>query len=259
MFKYKVYECFKTHTLQAAREYIRFLVDTSNADSELTPELYEYLQKPLDTQLPSQIKESALLQFDSNFEGGNLDSAYLVSQNEYNLLLKADTNTRGHMHWFHFKVLNWRPNQTAVFTIHGLCRDLSSFYGRGMNILTRVESANGAFKTEWSVDPKVTQILEVQRASKIVRKFRKDDPKVPAAYYSSLKFKCVFPALKKLNPTASDVTQQAPGVVFSFAYALPYVYSDLMRDLVTTQKYLLDAGGIIKKRAPQTILQLKPT
>jgi hypothetical protein len=34
-----------------------------------------------------------LLQFDSNFESGNLDSAYLVNIQEYNLLLQVDTNT----------------------------------------------------------------------------------------------------------------------------------------------------------------------
>jgi hypothetical protein len=97
-----------------------------------------------------------LLQFDSNFESGNLDSAYLVNIQEYNLLLQVDTNTRGHTHWFYFKVLNWRPESTVKFNILNMGRDLSNFYSRGMNIVTRVESANGAFKTEWKVDKSLT-------------------------------------------------------------------------------------------------------
>jgi len=97
-----------------------------------------------------------LLQFDSNFESGNLDSAYLVNIQEYNLLLQVDTNTWGHTHWFYFKVLNWRPESTVKFNILNMGRDLSNFYSRGMNIVTRVESANGAFKTEWKVDKSLT-------------------------------------------------------------------------------------------------------
>jgi hypothetical protein len=65
------------------------------------------------------------------------------------------------MHWFYFKVLNWQVEQTVTFTIHGLCRDLHNFYSRGMNVLTRLESQNGAFKTEWSADKDITKIVEV--------------------------------------------------------------------------------------------------
>lgn len=97
-----------------------------------------------------------LLQFDSNFESGNLDSAYLANPQEYNLLLKVDTNSRGHSHWFYFKVLNWQPECIVKFNILNMSRILTSFYTRGMNILTRVESANGAFKTEWKADSNLT-------------------------------------------------------------------------------------------------------
>jgi len=37
------------------------------------------------------------------------------------------------------------------------------------------------------------------------------------------------------------------GTVFCFAYALPYVYSDLMSDLQNAQKFLLKSGGTIKR------------
>jgi cytosolic carboxypeptidase protein 2/3 len=53
-----------------------------------------------------------LLVFDSNFEGGNLDSAYVVNENEYNLLMKVDTNTKGSSFWFYFKVRGvWKSKE----------------------------------------------------------------------------------------------------------------------------------------------------
>ncbi len=68
-----------------------------------------YVNERLDTQFPLYVDQKKLLQFDSNFECGNLDSAYLLGESKYTLLLKVDTNTRGGSHWFYFKVLNWRP------------------------------------------------------------------------------------------------------------------------------------------------------
>ena len=56
--------------------------------------------------MPSFINENSILQFDSHFECGNLDSAYLVNENEYNLLMKVDTNTKGNSFWFYYKVTN---------------------------------------------------------------------------------------------------------------------------------------------------------
>jgi len=66
--------------------------------------------------------------FNSNFESGNLDSVYLENLDRYCMLLKVDTNTKGHNHWFHFKVQNWHPSQRSVFTIMNCVRDLSSFF-----------------------------------------------------------------------------------------------------------------------------------
>jgi hypothetical protein len=36
------------------------------------------------------------LTFDSSFESGNLDMAYRAREDEYNLYMRVDTNTRGH-------------------------------------------------------------------------------------------------------------------------------------------------------------------
>ena len=42
--------------------------------------------------------------FDSAFEGGNLDAVVKVNDIEYDLLMRVDSNTRGHLSWFNFKV-----------------------------------------------------------------------------------------------------------------------------------------------------------
>lgn len=52
------------------------------------------------------IREGAELAFDSNFESGNLDAVIKVADNEYDLYLRIDTNTRGHLQWFNFTVKN---------------------------------------------------------------------------------------------------------------------------------------------------------
>jgi len=146
-FKYKIYESFKPTDLKQTRNYIEFLT-TNDPDSnsqtvseeELSPELYAYLSKDMETKLPNFINEKKLLQFDGNFESGNLDSVYLVNESEYNLLCKTDTNTKGNTYWFYFKVLNWHPKSKAVFNLLNVARDLHRFYSHGMQIWTRTES-----------------------------------------------------------------------------------------------------------------------
>jgi hypothetical protein len=47
--------------------------------------------------------------FYSKIECGNLRRAIKLSKTEYNLVLEPDTNTKGHMHWFYFKVITKLP------------------------------------------------------------------------------------------------------------------------------------------------------
>lgn len=42
--------------------------------------------------------------FDSNFESGNLDLVTKAGENDYDLYMRVDTNTRGHHQWFYFTV-----------------------------------------------------------------------------------------------------------------------------------------------------------
>jgi hypothetical protein len=86
------------------------------------------------------MQEDKVLIFDQNFECGNLDSAYLQTVNEYNLLMKVDTNTRGNTFWFMFKVSGFRTGHNYKFNILNFSRKLDKFYGKGMNIVVKREA-----------------------------------------------------------------------------------------------------------------------
>ena len=147
---YKLYECYKPTNLNQTREYLDYITSPDQADKQLSKDLDDYLNTELETRIPNIYNQERLLQFDSNFESGNLDSAYLVNENTYNLLCKVDTNTKGNTYWFYFKVLRWRSGQTVTFGLLNVARDVSPFYDNGMNILVRSETADGRFKSEWS-------------------------------------------------------------------------------------------------------------
>ena len=90
LFKYKIYECFKPKTLSTARQYIQHLIFGNVHGAQ---ELHKYESDLIETQLPSHVNQKMILHFQSNFESGNLDSAYILNESSYNLLLKVDTNT----------------------------------------------------------------------------------------------------------------------------------------------------------------------
>ena len=77
----------------------------------------------------------------------------MVNENEYNLLMKVDTNTKGSSFWFNFKVRGtWKSNvkqrnghantersRVIKFNIVNFNKsDIKGFYQDGMNILSRV-------------------------------------------------------------------------------------------------------------------------
>ncbi|KAF1789835.1 Armadillo-type fold [Phytophthora cactorum] len=74
------------------------------------------------------------LTFDSNFESGNLDRAIRIGQFEYDLVLRHDFKSSGHMQWFYFAVSNIqstnaspRGGQKYRFNIVNLCKSNSLF------------------------------------------------------------------------------------------------------------------------------------
>ena len=73
--------------------------------------------------------------FESRFECGNLYLSQKVNDNEYNLLMQNDINTRGHTQWFYYRVKNTTANHTVKFTILNYSKYDSLFnYGMAVSI-----------------------------------------------------------------------------------------------------------------------------
>lgn len=68
--------------------------------------------------------------FDSNFESGNLDAVVKVGPHEYDLFMRIDSNTRGHLQWFNFTVKNHKHKRIKI----NICnfRKEKTLYHRGM-------------------------------------------------------------------------------------------------------------------------------
>lgn len=76
--------------------------------------------------------------FDSYFEGGNLEFVHKRTLVEYDLILKPDTNTNRHAHWFMFKVHKKIPG-TLKFNIMNFMKN-QSLIRKGMRPLAFSET-----------------------------------------------------------------------------------------------------------------------
>jgi hypothetical protein len=70
------------------------------------------------------------LVFDSLFEGGNLDLAVRVTPTEYDLFMRVDSNTRGHLQWYNFTIRSHKK-QALLLNICNFSKG-KSLYERGM-------------------------------------------------------------------------------------------------------------------------------
>lgn len=57
--------------------------------------------------------------------------AIKINDIEYDLYMRPDTNTRGHSHWFYFKVKNMKKNKNYKFNICNFTKK-KCLYIRGM-------------------------------------------------------------------------------------------------------------------------------
>ena len=79
------------------------------------------------------------IEFDSNFESGNLFHAYHIGNDHYELVLQNDINTRGNNQWFFFRVRNVQRNRTIRFSIVNLIKSDSLFnYGMKPTVFSKV-------------------------------------------------------------------------------------------------------------------------
>lgn len=74
------------------------------------------------------------LVFESRFESGNLQLAHKVSDNEYDLILQNDINSKGHTQWFFFRVANVKKGLKVKFNMLNMIK-AKSLYNEGMKVL----------------------------------------------------------------------------------------------------------------------------
>ena len=79
-------------------------------------------------------KDDRTLVFESRFESGNLQLAHKVADNEYDLVLQNDINSKGHTQWFYFRVTNGKKGLKAKFNMLNMIKS-KSLYNDGMKVL----------------------------------------------------------------------------------------------------------------------------
>jgi len=143
----------------------------------------EYLMQEYETVLPDFINQSKILVFDQNFESGNIDSVYIHNCEEYNMLMKVDSNTRGNTYWFYFKVQNFRVGVKYVFNLYNFTRSIEKFYKDGMNIVVKSTQLDSSIsKTTPRPEGCTSSVSAVTKKSKMnnmksVRKDLMDSPR----------------------------------------------------------------------------------
>ena len=111
----------------------------SNFKSQTTGRLFKGMNPTL--------KPTEEVIFDSNFESGNLDAAIKVNENEYDLFMRVDTNTRGHIQWFNFSVKNNGVKKIKLNIVN--FRKFKTLYNRGMKPFVFSEYRNQTKNQGW--------------------------------------------------------------------------------------------------------------
>lgn len=145
-------------------------------------------------------RELKTVEFDSNFESGNLYHAYQVAPDHYELVLQNDINTRGNNQWFFFRVRNVQRNRTLRFSIVNLIKPDSLFnYGMKPTVFSK-----GRYERR-----KIGWVREGQKISYEPNSIKRE---CKDAHFYTLSFEYKF--------------QYDDDTVY-FSHSYPYTYSDL--------------------------------
>ena len=71
------------------------------------------------------------LQFDANFESGNLGEVTRLNEAEFDISIRPDTNNPKYRLWFYFRIRNAKAGQRVLFNVTNLCKT-RSLYREGM-------------------------------------------------------------------------------------------------------------------------------
>ena len=180
-----------------------------------------------DFYIPSDKADTTLI-FESRFECGNLQAAYKMNENLYNLVVQNDTNTSGYSQWFFFRVKNTKKNSTIKFNILNLMKAYSLF-NKGMQLSIYSEKKAEQEKLSWFKGGK-----DIQYYRNSMFKYIKDSKR----YLSSLTFKYDF--------------EYDDDTVY-FANTIPFLYTDMVRDLNDIEKNEAKADFFYRKSLCSTL------
>ncbi len=176
---------------------------------------------------PIDENDSTLI-FESRFESGNLQAAYKMGENLYHCVVQNDTNTGGYSQWFFFQVKNTRKNNTYKFNIINLMKSYS-LHNKGMELAIYSEKKAEHEKTGWFKGGK--DIL----------------------YYRNSLFKYVRESKRLLSSLSFKYEFEYDDDTVYFANTIPFLYTDLIRDLNEIQKNDLKYDFFYRKSLCSTL------
>ena len=147
-----------------------------------------------------------ILNFESNFESGNLQLAYLIDINNYQLFLHNDTNTMGYSQWFFFRITNVKKDQRIKINIMNFQRKTTK-YGNGLKIWYYSTKKNKEKNIAWHHTTEKVDYYQNGLYRYIKGKRQ---------YYYTLSF---------------DYTIEYDDDEIYFANCIPFTYSDVIKDL----------------------------
>ena len=179
------------------------------------------------TNSPTSQPRDSTLTFESRFESGNLAVASKKSEQEYNLLLQNDTNSKGNTQWFYFKVGNTVAGSKVRFNILNLGKG-GSLYSSGMKVLVLSEMEMREKGKGWHRDCEeiVYEVNNIRREG-------------GGRSHYTLTFTYRF--------------QYSHDSVY-FAYSHPYTYSDLVEDLNLLESDPVRAQLMTRKELCRTLM-----
>lgn len=117
-------ENYGFHILSLIKE--NWYRNISSMDNILFPQEFKTFT-PNELPFIGNSKNSDKISFDSNFESGNLDLVIESSHNEFDLYMRVDTNTKGHLQWFYFSVTWKEMNSSVRFNICNFTKEKSLY------------------------------------------------------------------------------------------------------------------------------------
>lgn len=146
---YKPNDSFEIHSIFSDGTDHTYAFDSTQT-SIATYLLKKGRNEKQEDQIVNYIDEDALV-FDSKFECGNLDRVEMVSKDEYDLYMRIDSNTSGHMHWFYFSVTGFKTKRSIKFNIVNFTRT-TNLYNSGMKprVFSIQEIRNGV-SSDWKL------------------------------------------------------------------------------------------------------------